>query len=137
MSYTPKDMLEYVISHELEGDFVVAMSQHKGNYSIGEIVDKEFVEMEDGFHFISKGYQIDLLVTDEEILTAVMNKLYVSAFISRKEDLYQIHFLTHQYPEVMKPKFEDEIAHEVVHYMILKTIIALRLDTKEKIRKYI
>jgi len=138
MAYTPNDILEYVMSHELDSSFLVSMAMHKGNYSIGEIADKEFeVNRESGqVRFKSAGYQINVLVNDEDVMTAVMNGLYVSAFISRKEEAYNLHFLVHHYPLSMKPQFEEEITKEVVRYMILNTIIALRLDTKEKIRQY-
>ena len=43
----------------------------------------------------------------------------------------------HQYPESMKARFEEEITKDVIDYIIYGTIIALRLDTPEKIREYL
>ncbi len=134
--YTPYDMLEYVYSHEYKDSFLMSVAKNKSGYSIGEIVDKSFEKKEDGVHFASKGYSIDVLVEDDDVLTAVMNGLYVSAFISRNGDTYRVHFLVHKYPEAMKPDYEEEILEDVIRFMILNTIVALRLDNKEKIRKY-
>lgn len=134
--YTPYDMLNYVIEHKMEASFFTALSMHVGNYSIGEIADKEFEEKNGKYYFCSKSFKIRVEVTDEDVITAFLNKLYVSAFISRQDETYQVHFLVHRYPESMKSQFDDKITDEVVQYMILKTIVALRLDTKEKIRKY-
>ena len=74
---------------------------------------------------------------DDEILTAAINGLYISAFISRKDDKYNVHFLVHQYPESMKAQFEEAIMNEVINYMISTTILALRLDCPEKVNQYI
>ena len=49
-------------------------------------------------------YKINIQITDDDIITAVMNGLYVSAFIS---------------------------------YMIMMTIVRLRLDTPEKVEEYL
>ena len=37
----------------------------------------------------------------------------------------------------MKTRFEEEITKDVIDYMIHGTIIALRLDTPEKVKEYI
>lgn len=136
MEYTPVDMLKYVLDHDLEASFLTAVSMHVGGYSIGEITDKVFEEKDGKFLFKSKAYGIDIELNDEDVYTAFRNGLYVSAFISRKDSEYQVHFLVHRYPISMKGDFEEAITAEVVQYMILKTIVALRLDNKEKIRKY-
>ena len=43
----------------------------------------------------------------------------------------------HQYPDQMKARFEEEITKDVVDYMIYGTIMALRLDTPEKVNAYL
>ena len=86
---------------------------------------------------VSKAYSLDIKLTDDEILTAAINGLYISAFISRKDDKYNVHFLVHQYPESMKAQFEEAIMNEVINYMISTTILALRLDSPEKVNQYI
>lgn len=134
---TPRDIYNYVVENNKESDFLTAMSLHKGGYSIGEIPDKEFTAHKDYCKLISKAYSLNIDIEDDDIITAVKNKLYVTPFISRKDDDYQIHFLVHQYPEAMKTQFEEAIAKEVVEYMIIKTIIALKLDSEYKIDKYL
>ena len=133
---TPYDSLEYVYSNNLTDAFLLSLAKCKGQYSIGEIPDKVFKEHSGKVRFLSKSANINVAVDDDDVVTAVLNKLYVSAFISRNQDKYQIHFLVHKYPEAMKPNFEEEILQEVIRYMILHTIVALRLDTEEKIQKY-
>ena len=80
---------------------------------------------------------MDIKITDDEVLTAAINGLYISAFISRKDDNYRVRFLVHQYPDQMKARFEEEITKDVVDYMIYGTIMALRLDTPEKVNAYL
>lgn len=136
MDYTPEDILNYVMNHELEVSFLKALSMCKENYTIGELAVKEIKETANGFRFIAPDYKINVPLTDDDVITAYKNGLYISAFISRHNDTYRVHFLCHRYPVAMKPQFEEEITQEVVRYMILQTIVALRLDNKEKIRKY-
>lgn len=137
MNYTPKDILQYVYDNELDADFILSLTNHVQNFSIGEITDKQIIKRGEEYYFVSKSYSLDMKITDDEILTAAMNGLYISAFISRKENKYNIHFLVHQYPEKMKSQFENQITQEVIHYMIQGTIIALRLDTPAKVKEYI
>lgn len=137
MNYSPKDILDYIYNNNLDTDFLFAITNHVQNFSIGEITDKKIVKRGEDYYLTSKAYSLDLKLTDDEILTAAINGLYISAFISRKDDKYNIHFLVHQYPESMKPRFEEEIMKEVINYMISGTIMALRLDTPEKVDKYI
>ena len=137
MNYTPKDILQYVYDNELDADFILSLTNHVQNFSIGEITDKQIIKHGEEYYFVSKSYSLDIKITDDEILTAAMNGLYISAFISRKENKYNIHFLVHQYPEKMKSQFENQITQEVIHYMIQGTIIALRLDTPTKVKEYI
>ena len=137
MGYTPRDMLEYVYENHLDGEFLLALASHVENFSIGEITDKKIEKRGEDYFLVSKAYALDIKLTDDEILTAAMNGLYISAFISRKEDNYKLHFLVHKYPQSMKSRFEEEITKEVVDYMIQGTILALRLDTPEKIERYV
>ena len=137
MSYTPRDILAYVYEKHLEDEFLLALASHVENFSIGEITDKRIEKRGEDYFLVSKAYALDIKLTDDEILTAAMNGLYISAFISRKENKYNIHFLVHQYPEKMKSQFENQSTQEVIHYMIQGTIIALRLDTPTKVKEYI
>ena len=137
MSYTPRDILAYVYENHLEDEFLLALASHVENFSIGEITDKRIEKRGEDYFLVSKAYSLDIKLTDDEILTAAMNGLYISAFISRKEDNYKLHFLVHKYPKSMKSRFEEEITKEVIDYMIQGTILALRLDTPEKIERYV
>ena len=137
MSYTPRDILAYVYEKHLEDEFLLALASHVENFSIGEITDKKIEKRGEDYFLVSKAYALDIKLTDDEILTAAMNGLYISAFISRKEDNYKLHFLVHKYPQSMKSRFEEEITKEVIDYMIQGTILALRLDTPEKIERYV
>lgn len=137
MNYTPRDILNYIYSSKLDTDFLSALTNHVQNFSIGEITDKQIVKRDDDYYLVSKAYSLDIKLTDDEILTAAINGLYISAFISRKDDKYNVHFLVHQYPESMKAQFEEAIMNEVINYMISTTILALRLDSPEKINQYI
>lgn len=137
MSYTPRDILAYVYEKHLEDEFLLALASHVENFSIGEITDKRIEKRGEDYFLVSKAYALDIKLTDDEILTAAMNGLYISAFISRKEENYKIHFLVHKYPQSMKSRFEEEITKEVIDYMIQGTILALRLDTPDKIHSYL
>lgn len=137
MQYTPKDILNYVYEKKLDTDFLLAIAAHMDNFSIGEITDKQIKKRGEDFYLTSKAYQLDVKLTDDEVLTAAINGLYISAFISRKDDNYRVHFLVHQYPDQMKARFEEEITKDVVDYMIYGTIMALRLDTPEKVNAYL
>ena len=137
MSYTPRDILAYVYEKHLEDEFLLALASHVENFSIGEITDKKIEKRGEDYFLVSKAYALDIKLTDDEILIAAMNGLYISAFISRKEDNYKLHFLVHKYPQSMKSRFEEEITKEVIDYMIQGTILALRLDTPDKIHSYL
>ena len=137
MSYTPRDILAYVYEKHLEDEFLLALASHVENFSIGEITDKKIEKRGEDYFLVSKAYALDIKLTDDEILTAAMNGLYISAFISRKDDNYKLHFLVHKYPKSMKSRFEEEITKEVIDYMIQGTILALRLDTPDKIHSYL
>lgn len=137
MSYTPNDILNYVTENKLESDFLSSIMRSKQGFSIAEMTDKVLTARDGGLRLISKAYGIDIPVEDEGILAAKCNDLYVSAFVSRKDDRRQVHFLTHPYPRGLKSRFEEEIFQEVVRYMLMRTILALRLDTPEKVQAYI
>lgn len=109
----------------------------KKKYSIAEIADAVFSTQGGTCRMESKQYRLNLNIEDGDIVTAPQNHLLITAFISRHEEQYQIHFPVHRYPAAMKARFEEEIAREVVRYMILKTIVALRLDTWKKVDEYI
>ena len=134
---TPKDIYNYVVKSGKESDFLSAIMCQKGNYSIAEIADADF-SIEGGVcRLQSKLYKLNLAIQDEDIVAAAANHLYISAFISRHEEQYQVHFFAHPYPAAAKAQFEEEIAQEVVRYMILRTIVALRLTTWKKVDEYV
>ena len=134
---TPKECYDYIIKNNLEMPVLGTMMNHLKDYSIAEIADARFHITAGVVSITSAGYRINVPITDDEIATAVLNGIYVSAFISRKEDKYQIHFLVSGYPKEMKCKYEEEIAKDVVRYMIMSTITACRLDSEKKLREYI
>ena len=137
MFNTPTDCYNYIIENDLEMPVLGAMMNHVGGYSIAEIADGRFHNRDGEVSFSSPGYKINIPVTDDEIVTAVLNGLYVSAFLSRNQDKYQIHFLVSGYPVDMKCRYEEEIAMGGVRYMIMSTIVACRLDSEKKVREYI
>lgn len=135
---TPKDILKYILENKLDLDFMAAVARQKGNYSIAEIADRSFKKMGNGsYHIVSPGYGLDMKIEDDDVFTALSNGLYVSAFVSRRENSYNLHFLVHKYPESMKPQFEEEILKDCIEYMILNTVVALRLDSEKKVDEYI
>lgn len=97
MQYTPRDILNYVYEKELDTQFLLATANHVQDFSIGEITDKKIEKCGEDFYLVSKSYHLDIKITDDEVLTAAINGLYISAFISRKDDNYRVHFLVHQY----------------------------------------
>lgn len=133
----PQEAYEYIVEQELEMDVLHAMMRHVWNFSIAEIADGSFECSGEKVFFSSPGYKVRIEITDEEIKTAVRNQLYVSAFFSRQEENCRMHFLVSMYPVSMKARFEEEIAKEVVSYMLLAVIRACRLDTDEKIHNYV
>lgn len=134
---SPRDILEYVINENLESEFLLSVSRFKNNYTIGEIGDGKFTVKDGVTYFKSHGFNINVPVDDDNVSLAVSNKQYISSFISRKDNSYNVHFLVHKYPASMKVQFDEIIVKEVIQYMILKTIVALRLDTIEKVNAYI
>lgn len=134
---TPNDILNYIYENKKEMDFMAALMLHKQNFSIAELTDANLEKEGNDFFLKSKQYQINVKIEDDEIQTAIMNQMYVSTFISRFNDSYQIHFLVHKYPKSMKQQFDEQILEEVLRYMILKTVIALRLDSFEKVDEYL
>ncbi|MEE1305029.1 MAG: hypothetical protein U0K68_07780 [Agathobacter sp.] len=137
MKYSPNQMLEHIKEKELVFDFINSLACHVKNYTIAEITDSKFEKEEEGYFYKSKNYGIDIPVTDDEILTAVINGIYVSVFLSRHDNDYRVHFLVHKYPKSMKSRFEEEIAREVIEYMIVEAVIELNIDTLGKLRSYL
>lgn len=137
MNYTPADILRYVYDENLEVAFLQAIMLQKGGFSIAEITDRRFTTVKDQIRCKSILYKLNLTLTDDKVLTALENKQYVSAFLSRTREKRHVHFLVHQYLEAEKGDHEDEIFKEVLQYMIAMTIMGLRLDTPEKVRKYV
>lgn len=137
MTYTPIEILDYILDNNKDADFMLSMSMHKMGYSIGEIPDVQFIWKDEKMNIISKAYNLNREVADLDIMVANKAGKYISAFISRFGEMYQIHFLVHDCMVEEKAANEEEIAERVVQYMILKTIKQLRLDTPEKIEKYI
>lgn len=134
---TPQDIYNYVVSSGIESEFLSAVMLQKQQFSIAEIADAVFCVESGVCRLQSKQYKMNLPIDDEDIITAVVNRLYVTAFISRHGEQYQVHFLVHRYPAAMKAQFEEEIVQEVVRYMILKTIVTLKLTTWKKVDEYI
>lgn len=137
MAYSPIDILDYILDNEKDADFMVAITMHKGGYSIGEITDLKLKWKDDKLLMISPTYKIKQEVMDPDIMIASKAGKYISAFISRFGEAYQIHFLVHDCMTEDKEANEDEIAMRVIQYMILKTIKQLRLDTPEKVEQYL
>ena len=96
MQYTPSDILNYVYEKELDTQFLLATANHVQDFSIGEITDKKIEKRGEDFYLVSGSYHLDIKITDDEVMTAAINGLYISAFISRKDDNYRVHFLVHQ-----------------------------------------
>lgn len=136
MQYTPRDILNYVYEKELDTQFLLATANHVQDFSIGEITDKKIEKRGEDFYLVSKSYHLDIKITDDEVLTAAINGLYISAFISRKDDNIRVLFWC-TISGSKKARFEEKITKDVVDYMIYGTIIALRLDTPEKVNAYL
>lgn len=134
---TPGDIVDYILAEGIESEFLLSVSRFKNNYTIGEIADGEFYFKDNTARFRSKGFGIDVDVNDDNVTAAACTGMYISTFISRHGDSYQVHFLTHAYPAGLKERFAEDIVKEVVRYMILKTVKALRLDTTDKVKEYI
>lgn len=134
---TPKEIVDYILNEGLESEFLLSVSRFKNNYTIGEIADGEFYLQGNTARFKSKGFNIDVDVNDDNVTAAVCTGMYISSFISRHGDSYQVHFLAHAYPSGLKERFAEDIVKEVVRYMILRTVKALRLDTIDKVKEYI
>lgn len=137
MGYTPADILDYILENELEADFMVSLAHHVGDYTIAEITDGVFKEKDGEFKLKSATYKINLPIDDDEIKAALRVGAYVSAFISRFNNIFQVHFFIHGFMAEDKALHEEEILKAVIQYMIFKTVIALRLDTPDKVKKYI
>lgn len=138
MTYTPNDIFNYIKESDKEMEFLQSITNHKNNFSIAEITDKKFRIKEDKkVEFSSSMYKLSMQITDDDIVTAVLNGLYVSAFISRYNDDYNVHFMVHPYPQDKKSQFDDMILEDVIRYMVMMTIMRLRLDTPKKVDDYL
>lgn len=137
MGSTPNQIVEYIFKNNYEASFLSNMQMYKGGFSIGEIADRRFVIKDGRCHFRSKTYQINTEIFDDDIIAAANNGMYISAFLSRKAENYNVHFLVHQCKKEEKEQFEEEITMEVVRYMIMATVLALRLDTEKKVDDYL
>lgn len=137
MKLTPVDILNYVINNDLEYMFMNALAYHKQGYSIGEITDRKYIIKDEICRIKSESYSINVPITDDEICAALRCGMYVSAFICRYNDNYQLHFFVHKNLASEKSEYDEDITKEVVQYMIIRTIIALKLDSYEKINEYI
>lgn len=135
-NYLPRDILEYVLDEKLEADFLTAIMLHKQDFSITEIADRELWTVDGKCYIKSANYGLSIEVPDEEIVAAIRNRQYVSVFLSKKGEDRQLHFFVHKCSIEDKPQNEELIAEEVVQYMLLKTIVTLRLDTPEKVKDY-
>ena len=73
MRYTPGEILNYVHEKELDTEFLIALSNYVQNFSIGEITDKKIEKRGEDFYLVSKAYDLDIRLTDDEILTAFIS----------------------------------------------------------------
>ena len=137
MKYTPSDIYKYIKENDYESDFMIALASNRNNYSIGEMTDARYKKKEKGWFLHSDSYHLNILMEDDDVITALTNGLYVSTFISRYQEDYNVHFLVHQYPQSMKIRFDEQILEEVIRYMVMMTILRLRLDTPEKVDEYL
>lgn len=134
---TPSEMLKLVLDTNREYAFLTSMMRHTGGYSIGEIADGHFKNRDGKVTFYSKSYDLHMKMEEhDEITGAILAGRYVSAFISRFNDNRQIHFLVHDCLAEQKSTCEELIARKSVQYMILRTIVSLRLDTRKKLENY-
>ena len=101
MFNTPTDCYNYIIENDLEMPVLGAMMNHVGGYSIAEIADGRFHNSDGAVSFSSQGYKINIPVTDDEIVTAVLNGLYVSAFLSRNQDIPIQENVSGTYPDFL------------------------------------
>ena len=60
MSYTPRDILNYVYENKLDSDFLLALANHVQNFSIGEVTDKKIEKRGDEYFLVSKSYSLDI-----------------------------------------------------------------------------
>lgn len=131
------EIVDYIFDNGLEMDFYNQVMLHKGGYSIMEIGDARFVRFGDEVQFKSDNFKLSLAINDDDIITAVNNRLYISSFIARINEDYQVSFLVHNYPISMKDRFAEQLARDVMKYMISNAVFTLRLDTIDKVKEYI
>ncbi len=135
--YTPRQILGYVVENSYEADFLTQIALHKGGYSIAELADKEFVLRDGKLLLLAPSLSIQTPVEDPSVELAIAQARYITAFFSRKDERFEVHFLVHGCLEQEKKDYEELICREVVQYMIYKTILALRLDSPDKVNAYL
>ena len=136
-NYSPTDILKYVLENDLESDFLVKVMLHKDGFSIAEITDGRFERVDTEYIFKSAAFELSVPVKDPDVRRGLYEGRYISAFISKGDNGRGLHFFVHECTALQKADFEETIAAEVVQYMILTTIKVLRLDSPEKIKKYL
>jgi len=134
---TPKDIYDHVVSAGKEADFLTAIAMHRRNYSIAELPDAVFDPAEGALRLRSKLYKLDIPIEDSDIAGAAEKGQYISAFLCRHEEQYQLHFLVHPWAASEKAAHEEELTRNVVQFMILRAIITLRLTTWRKVDEYL
>ena len=84
MFNTPADCYKYIIDNDIEMPVLGAMMNHAKDYSIAEIADGRFHNRDGVVSFSSPGYKVNIAVTDDEIVTAVLNGLYAVSYTHLK-----------------------------------------------------
>lgn len=131
------EIVDYIFDNGLEMDFYSQVMMHKGGYSIMEIGDAKFVRFGGEVQFKSENFKLSIAITDDDIITAVNNRLYISSFIARMNEDYQVSFFVHNFPTSMKERFEERLAKDVMRYMISNAVFTLKLDSIAKVKEYI
>lgn len=137
MQYTPYDIFDYIKDNNYDSDFMLAIFNHRNGYSIGEITDSKYVKKAKGWYIHSDSYHLNIQIMDSDVIQALDEELYISTFISRFQDDYNVHFLVHKYPKKLKANYDELILQEVVRYMIMMTIVKLHLNTPQKVEDYL
>lgn len=137
MRYSVEEMCQYMKDEELVIPVLHANRVCKNRYSIMEIFDAKFQREGDKVRLISKDLDLYELMEDDNIITAVINEIYLTAFVERNQDAYFVHVLVSKYPRCLKKRYEKEIFDEVIDYMLQQIIKSQNLTTKGRLMKYI
>lgn len=137
MRYSVEEMCQYMKDEELVIPVLHANRVCKNRYSIMEIFDAEFQREGDKVRLISKDLDLYELMEDDNIITAVINEIYLTAFVERNQDAYFVHVLVSKYPRCLKKRYEKEIFDEMIDYMLQQIIKSQNLTTKGRLMKYI